>query len=94
MRSGAEPGSTAPREGRFGFIVAFRFPLPLPPAPSDMMEKKNGGRREKSYDMPNRPGSVEARDAFHNLDLLYADQGKPIEAEWMYRRALDGKEKI
>ncbi len=43
------------------------------------------------FDVPNRPGSVEASDAFHNLDVLYADQGKPIEAEKMYRRALDGK---
>jgi len=31
--------------------------------------------------------------AFHNLGLLYADQGKMVEAEKMYQRALDGKEK-
>ncbi len=31
--------------------------------------------------------------AFHNLGVLYADQGKLIEAEKMYQRALDGKEK-
>jgi len=28
-------------------------------------------------------------DAFHNLGDLYADQGKMIEAEKMYQRALD-----
>lgn len=40
-----------------------------------------------------RVESVEASDAFHNLDLLYTDQGKLTEAEEMYRRVLDGKEK-
>lgn len=37
--------------------------------------------------------SAEAVDALHNLGILYADQGKHGEAEKMYRRALDGKEK-
>ena len=37
--------------------------------------------------------SVEASDALHNIGLLFADQGKHTEAEKMYRRALDGKEK-
>ncbi len=32
-------------------------------------------------------------DAFHNLGDLYADQGKMIEAEKMYQRALDEYEK-
>ena len=36
----------------------------------------------------------ESNDAFHNLGLLYADQGKLGEAEEMYQRALDGKEKV
>ncbi len=40
-----------------------------------------------------RVESVEASDAFNTLDLLYTDQGKLMEAEEMYRRALDGKEK-
>jgi tetratricopeptide (TPR) repeat protein len=31
--------------------------------------------------------------AWHNLGLLYADQGKLVEAEQMYQRALQGKEK-
>ncbi|KAH9203501.1 P-loop containing nucleoside triphosphate hydrolase protein, partial [Leptodontidium sp. 2 PMI_412] len=30
---------------------------------------------------------------YHNLGLLYADQGKLVEAEQMYQRALQGKEK-
>ncbi|KAF7910010.1 uncharacterized protein EAF01_003728 [Botrytis porri] len=30
---------------------------------------------------------------FHNLGILYSDQGKLVEAEVMYRRALEGKEK-
>ena len=33
-------------------------------------------------------------DTVNNLDLLYANQGKMAEAENMYRRVLDGKEKI
>ncbi|KAL6714253.1 hypothetical protein ACLMJK_007676 [Lecanora helva] len=33
-------------------------------------------------------------DAVHLLGLLYADQGKLAEAEKMYERALDGKEKV
>lgn len=33
-------------------------------------------------------------DAFHNLGLLYADQGKMIEAEKMYQRALEGYERL
>ena len=33
-------------------------------------------------------------DAFHNLGDLYADQGKLIEAEKMYQRALDGYERL
>src|ERR1700710_192887 len=32
-------------------------------------------------------------DGYHNLGLLYADQGKLVEAEQMYQRALQGKEK-
>ena len=36
---------------------------------------------------------IDCNDAFHSLGLLYADQGKLIEAEEMYQRALDGKEK-
>lgn len=35
----------------------------------------------------------ESNDAFHNLGVLYADQGKLVEAEKMYQRALDGKER-
>ena len=35
----------------------------------------------------------ERNDAFHNLGHIYADQGKLAEAEEMYQRALDGKEK-
>ena len=31
--------------------------------------------------------------AYHSLGFLYADQGKLAEAEKMYKRALDGKEK-
>jgi Tfp pilus assembly protein PilF len=31
--------------------------------------------------------------AYHNLGLLYADQGKLVEAEQMYQRALQGYEK-
>lgn len=38
--------------------------------------------------------SAEAVDALHNLGLLYADQGKHAEAEKMFRRALDGYEKV
>ena len=50
-------------------------------------------RRIKDSGVLERVESVEASDAFHNLGLLYADQGKLVEAEEMYRRALDGKEK-
>ena len=41
-------------------------------------------------------GATEDQDidhAFHNLGNLYADQGKMAEAEKMYQRALEGKEK-
>ena len=38
-------------------------------------------------------GYSESNDAFHNLGLVYTDQGKLAEAEEMYQRALDGKEK-
>ena len=34
-----------------------------------------------------------ALDAVHNLGLLFANQGKMVEAEAMYRRALEGYEK-
>ena len=30
---------------------------------------------------------------YHNLDLLYADQGKLVEAEQMYQQALQGYKK-
>ena len=43
--------------------------------------------------MLERVGSVEASDAFYNLGVLFADQGNLVEAEEMYRRALDGYEK-
>ena len=32
--------------------------------------------------------------AIHGLGMLYADQGKLGEAEKMYQRALEGKEKV
>ncbi|KAG4429852.1 hypothetical protein IFR05_014663 [Cadophora sp. M221] len=35
----------------------------------------------------------ELASEYHNLGLLYADQGKLVEAERMYQRALEGKEK-
>ena len=41
-------------------------------------------------------GATEDQDidhAFHNLGLLYTDQGKMAEAEKMYQRALEGYEK-
>ncbi len=44
----------------------------------------------------NVPSATEDQDidhAFHNLGLLYADQGKMAEAEKMYQRALEGYEK-
>ena len=44
-------------------------------------------------DLPDSSASDEICDAFHSLGDLYADQGKHGEAEKMYRRALDGKEK-
>jgi tetratricopeptide (TPR) repeat protein len=40
-------------------------------------------------------GKVDGLDwAFHNLGLLYAEQGKLADAEKMYIRALQGKEKV
>ncbi len=50
-------------------------------------------RRIKDSGVLERVKSVEASDAFHELGSLYADQGKLVEAEEMYRRALDGYEK-
>ncbi len=50
-------------------------------------------RRIKDSGVLESVESGEASDAFHNLGLLYADQGRLVEAEEMYRRALDGKEK-
>ena len=38
--------------------------------------------------------SVESSDALHNIGSLFADQGKYTEAEKIYRRALDGSEKV
>jgi tetratricopeptide (TPR) repeat protein len=35
----------------------------------------------------------ELADECHNLGYLYANQGKLVEAEQMYQRALQGKEK-
>ncbi|KAL8942220.1 MAG: hypothetical protein Q9211_001487, partial [Gyalolechia sp. 1 TL-2023] len=46
-----------------------------------------------NFDLFNRLESLVASDAFHNLGLLYADRGKYTEAEKMYQRALDGREK-
>lgn len=37
--------------------------------------------------------STEAVDALHSLGILYANQGKHVEAERIYQRALIGKEK-
>ena len=51
-------------------------------------------RRIEDSGVLERVGSAEASNAFHNLGLLYADQGKLVNAEEIYRRALDGKEKV
>ncbi|KAL8721729.1 MAG: hypothetical protein Q9181_007645 [Wetmoreana brouardii] len=50
-------------------------------------------RKLDEFDLLDQLGPVEASDAFHNLGVLYYDQGKITEAEKIYRRALDGKEK-
>jgi tetratricopeptide (TPR) repeat protein len=50
-------------------------------------------RRIDDSDVLDRLGSVESSLAFSHLGLLYADQGKHVEAEKTYRRALDGYEK-
>jgi len=47
----------------------------------------------QDIDLLDRSASAEICGAFHNLGGLYTDQGKPAEAEKMYRRALDGHEK-
>lgn len=44
-------------------------------------------------DTPDETGYSGSNHAFHNLGLLYADQGKLAEAEKMYERALEGREK-
>ncbi|KAI4287728.1 MAG: hypothetical protein L6R35_003007 [Caloplaca aegaea] len=44
-------------------------------------------------DLHSRLGDVKACTIFHNLGILYHDQGKSAEAEKMYQWALDGKEK-
>ena len=50
-------------------------------------------RRIEDSGVLERVEPVEASDAFHNLGALYADQGKLVEAEVMYLRALNGYEK-
>ncbi|KAI4136790.1 MAG: hypothetical protein LQ341_005446, partial [Variospora aurantia] len=44
-------------------------------------------------DLQSRLGDVKACSIFHELGVLYDDQGKSAEAEKMYQQALDGKEK-
>ena len=44
-------------------------------------------------DTPDETGNSGSNHAFHNLGLLYADQGKLAEAKKMYERALEGYEK-
>jgi tetratricopeptide (TPR) repeat protein len=39
------------------------------------------------------PEHTSTLDTVNNLAILYADQGKLVEAEQMYQRALQGKEK-
>ena len=51
-------------------------------------------RRIEDFGVLERVKSVEVSDAFHNLGLLYKDQGKLVEAEGMYIRALKGYEKV
>ena len=43
--------------------------------------------------VPSATEDQDIDDVFHNLGLLYADQGKMAEAEKMYQRALEGKDK-
>ena len=50
-------------------------------------------RRIEDSGVLERVEPVEASDAFYNLGALYADQGKLVEAEVMYLRALNGYEK-
>lgn len=51
-------------------------------------------RRIKDSGVLERIESIEASDTFYNLGNLYKDQGKLIEVEEIYRRALNRKEKV
>jgi hypothetical protein len=39
------------------------------------------------------PDHTSTLDTINNLEILYADQGKMVEAEQMYQRALQGCQK-
>lgn len=47
----------------------------------------------QELDTPDGIGYSGSNDSFHNLGFLYDNQGKMVEAEKMYQRALEGKEK-
>ncbi len=46
-----------------------------------------------TVNVPSATEDQDIDDAFHNLGLLYADQGKLTEVEKVYQRALEGREK-
>ncbi|KAL8701981.1 MAG: hypothetical protein Q9201_004627 [Fulgogasparrea decipioides] len=51
-------------------------------------------RQMDDFSLLDQLGCVKASDVFHNLANLYYYQDKPAEAEKLYRRALDGYEKV
>ena len=59
----------------------------------DGVERRCRNRDTDEMDADGTKETEATLDAVHLLGLLYSDQGKLAEAEKMYQRALDGKEK-
>ena len=57
------------------------------------IEIKNKNQNQNEDGDKSKDDNKDENDAFHNLGLLYANQGKLAEAEKIYQRALNRYEK-
>ncbi|KAK5010428.1 hypothetical protein LTR28_009983, partial [Elasticomyces elasticus] len=90
-------GMAVPDESRRDYRVMQRRLLPHADACyllvlADKTKRRAGSHDTNGMNLQESEKNVTVLDAIHNLGLLYENQGKPAEAEQMFKRALQGRD--